>query len=485
MKNTFILLLLLSFISFNTQAQTSKAFVVAGYVYDDSTQLPIANHVVNIFTSGTMTTILTDQNGLYYDSAAANINSTVVIWTADCNGDTLGVFRNIGQATDSIGKIFYLCGSNNPPPCNANIVQSINGNTGTFTLSPNFGNQVAWDINGSSLSGASVTYTFPGPGMYGVCATVSTFACTFTVCDTVVINNNPPGSYDLWGNVYKAPASWAQSGLAVLYAVSNATGSITGIDTVTLDSGGYYFSGLNAGVYRVMAMLDPNDPDFLDYFPTYYGDVVDWMAASDIVVSMNTGADINLVAVPAAGPGGGQIVGTVVEGPNKNQGDPIENILVHLRDVNGNELEYDLTDANGEFNFTSIAYDDYQVRLEIAGVQSPIETVSLNNTAGFAQVNFEYDTLGVRIVLGTSEEFLKANTKLYPNPANEVLYLDITNTELNSLEIDITDLSGRVLQSVSSEEEMVIINLNDLKSGLYFVNVKTAQGSFVKKFVKE
>jgi hypothetical protein len=59
-------------------------------------------------------------------------------------------------------------------------------------------------------------------------------------------------------------------------------------------------------------------------------------------------------------------------------------------------------------------------------------------------------------------------TKLYPNPARNVL--NVTNTE-NSV-VSIIDLNGRLLQSRRSSEYVSRIDVSDLKTGIYLVRVE-------------
>lgn len=86
-------------------------------------------------------------------------------------------------------------------------------------------------------------------------------------------------------------------------------------------------------------------------------------------------------------------------------------------------------------------------------------------------------TLGVNDVL--SSKFA-----VYPNPSNS--FVTITNNDSILLSnVSFTDLNGRTVKNqdftgVSSAE----INVSDLTTGIYFMNVNTDQGMVTKKFVK-
>ncbi|MBT6835096.1 MAG: hypothetical protein HOA61_03550, partial [Bacteroidetes bacterium] len=88
-----------------------------------------------------------------------------------------------------------------------------------------------------------------------------------------------PGSYtinlistpNISGTVYSANGSF---GMVYLYKI-NSSNQYSLIDSTTFDSSGYYrFPYLNSGNYLLHAVLNQNSPNYSDYAPTYYVDVV-------------------------------------------------------------------------------------------------------------------------------------------------------------------------------------------------------------------
>jgi uncharacterized delta-60 repeat protein len=71
---------------------------------------------------------------------------------------------------------------------------------------------------------------------------------------------------------------------------------------------------------------------------------------------------------------------------------------------------------------------------------------------------------------------------IYPNPCNEQLFLEI-NDYANTV-AEILNLQGQVLQSILLQSNKTTIQINNLKSGIYFVHVKSHGGMIVKKFIK-
>ncbi len=483
MKNQLLSLLTFLLISITSVAQ-SQMVSIAGQVTDTLGQ-GVPNVIVTYQTSNITGAVLTNSNGNYVDTLLVQQFDSLYISIIDCDSSLVINDYVINQGTSSIVSNFNYCGAVSVP-CSGTIVQNMNGLTGNFsvnTAQPSASYQ--WNINGTQYTGATAMHTFPGPGMYGICATYSSALCTFTICDTVVINSVPSG-FGLGGQVLKSGV-WAQSGLAYLYAVDTIPGGfgLVGLDTVALDSGGYYFTNLPAGIYTVQVQLDPNDADFFNFFPTYYGDVVSWTFSNSIFLSNNQwNNDINLVPVSLASPGSGNITGSVVEGPNKasGPGDPIKNIYVHLRDVNGNALEFDLTDNNGDFAFENVAFGDYQLILEIPGEAMQPHTFSLSANQASSNTVFEFDTLGVRVVLGFENE-LASKTSLYPNPAIDVLNIDLTGSGIENSEIRVNNIQGQTLIKENTDLNTIELNIESLKTGVYFIHISSEKGQFTKKFV--
>lgn len=88
------------------------------------------------------------------------------------------------------------------------------------------------------------------------------------------------------------------------------------------------------------------------------------------------------------------------------------------------------------------------------------------------------------IALSTNEQ-LATKFNVFPNPANNVV--TITNRENIGVEqIQVYDISGKAVQShISSNENQVQLNIENLASGTYMLQIKTDKGMTVKKIVKK
>ena len=74
------------------------------------------------------------------------------------------------------------------------------------------------------------------------------------------------------------------------------------------------------------------------------------------------------------------------------------------------------------------------------------------------------------------DENIVDNVTVYPNPANDIIRVELQNIA-SVQRIDIYDVTGKLM--VSSKE--TVINVSELESGMYFVNIVTEKGILTKK----
>lgn len=93
------------------------------------------------------------------------------------------------------------------------------------------------------------------------------------------------------------------------------------------------------------------------------------------------------------------------------------------------------------------------------------------------------DTFDVNRALST-DDFFANNFSLYPNPSTGIVNLTgKNNMAINTIQI--TDLNGRVVKNVNAKGvSETQINISDLTTGMYFLNVQTDSGSGTTKIIK-
>ena len=84
-------------------------------------------------------------------------------------------------------------------------------------------------------------------------------------------------------------------------------------------------------------------------------------------------------------------------------------------------------------------------------------------------------------ILGIDE--ISNRTNLYPNPVNDKLYI-VTEAEIK--EIVVYDVYGRLqVTKTPSHQDDATIDVSSLNSGIYFVEIYTDNGNFIKRIIKQ
>jgi len=82
------------------------------------------------------------------------------------------------------------------------------------------------------------------------------------------------------------------------------------------------------------------------------------------------------------------------------------------------------------------------------------------------------------------------NMQIYPNPGSDIFNLQFTVYNLQSVTILLVDLTGRIIYKdnpgkLNTGEHQVPVNLSLLPKGIYFCTLKTSNGTYTRKLVKQ
>lgn len=339
---------------------------------------------------------------------------------------------------------------------------------GPYTYNWNFG-------DGSTSTAASPAHTYNSSGYYMVCLDIADASgCADSHCDSIYVPALPT-TFDISGSVLtgNSPAD-----AAIVYLIVEDSLSLYLIDSISTQQGYYQFRGVSQGNYLIKAALLPSSTSFSNYLPTYYGNELLWSNAASIYVNQTlTGQNIDLIA--GNNPGGpGFVGGLISQGANKQgEGDPEVGVQIMLLDMNDNPVQYTFSNAQGEWEFSNIAYGTYQVYAEIPGKTTEPVTVTLS------QANETVDNIGLTVetqrVIGTVtgiEEILMSTSSLYPNPTSGGATMTIATDRSANAELVILNAMG---QEVMREELLLNVGQQDLNfnissspMGIYFMQLR-------------
>ena len=154
-----------------------------------------------------------------------------------------------------------------------------------------------------------------------------------------------------------------------------------------------------------------------------------------------------------------------------------------------NNLNWGIAAHQDQATLKTWHFNDLPDSYEIAR-QEYIYSVQGNRNPYVDSVNFvchiDFDNMSY---LPTScnvgiEEQLAANFSVFPVPSNGNIYAQVNGLKITGYTI--TDLSGRtVLAANSLNEDVLVVNGNQLKTGKYLIEVQTSLGSTRGSFIKD
>lgn len=238
------------------------------------------------------------------------------------------------------------------------------------------------------------------------------------------------------------------------------------------------------------------------------------MAAATKIVSVKVGNIVNLAtgvanfpitvklyksngAFPASAASGLTQIATVNKALNKSTADAQGNLIAATETIN---FVSAVPVAAGDIIVVEVSHATVNGGLFLMGAVAPTAT----GTSGYIKATgcsiaapTDISTVNVgtppapangKIVLdlvenasASSEQFFAENFTLYPNPTTDVLNISSKNG-LNASEIRITDLSGKV---VKVQKDASTVNVSDLATGTYLIDITTNEGKASSKFIKK
>ena len=98
----------------------------------------------------------------------------------------------------------------------------------------------------------------------------------------------------------------------------------------------------------------------------------------------------------------------------------------------------------------------------------------------------DLEILSYGTAVGINENAGRLNWKVYPNPANNVLHINVIIEKAEDVDYQIVDISGKVVKSGKfSSTEDALISIDDLNSGSYFIIITTESGQVNRKLFQK
>ena len=257
------------------------------------------------------------------------------------------------------------------------------------------------------------------------------------------------------------------------------------VQTITVTNGTYLADSLQTGMYHVR--FTPNPILYPGVAPLYYTNGDTWATATAIGLPcfLNNG-NINSDTLNAMS-GSGVITGNIIIDTSylKSPTVAFANALVKLYNQSNQVIAFTYSDANGNYQFTSVPSGVYAIKLDVPYIpQVNAHSISLVGNDVIIGADFAILTDGIfaldNLELGINE-VVQQHVEMYPNPAKEKV--TFTNDSNSPLSFELLTINGVVVQTGSIGVGMSTLDVQHLSEGMYFVNLggKELRKLIVKK----
>ncbi len=210
--------------------------------------------------------------------------------------------------------------------------------------------------------------------------------------------------------------------------------AIVTLGDITNDEGDYIFENIKAGTYD-------------------YKVEKEWhhTAEGQVIVEDNVKVDVTLFAVTF----------TVEFNVSDTKGNSIEDATITLGDIINNE---------GDYLFEGITAGTYNYKVEKEGY---------NTVKGSIPVFYD---ISVKITMSEDKTHVVlpdgVALKIFPNPARDKFYIESSET---IKQVRLINTGGQVIKDIIVNEPQAVINANNLRMGIYFMQIHTANSVITER----
>jgi len=107
-----------------------------------------------------------------------------------------------------------------------------------------------------------------------------------------------------------------------------------------------------------------------------------------------------------------------------------------------------------------------------------------SSSTNYNNINGSYYPCSNTLITDSTQIKKLIDTKFYPNPTPNLLYIDLLNLSDSITQLSIIDLTGKLVYSISQPQGILIVNFADFAIGTYFVKLESESGVLIKKIIK-
>lgn len=163
--------------------------------------------------------------------------------------------------------------------------------------------------------------------------------------------------------------------------------------------------------------------------------------------------------------------------------------ILYSGSYNGHIYKFTNIDGNltGTFDRDSTYLDIWEGIYSYVSIEDVTNDGMLDMTIGNYSGGVAFykgDTAAINVSI--AEEVLPFNdVKLYPNPTNSLLTIDLGTNDFENYQLQILDLLGKSILHQTITDRQTVISLSNLSQGIYLVRLNNQTESKIYKIVKE
>jgi photosystem II stability/assembly factor-like uncharacterized protein len=188
--------------------------------------------------------------------------------------------------------------------------------------------------------------------------------------------------------------------------------------------------------------------------------------------------------------------------PNHNIIESIQFVSEMKGFATGGARNY-LTSGGGSYFFISKTIDGGETWATFDTLGIPLNSIYfINDTIGFVSGNYELIMKSIGQIdklpenypwhlvesVGVDDNKLQnSNINIYPNPTDGILYIQSINSNNKFVKIRLTNVSGQFVDigNIDTNNQVIQLNLSDLKSGIYILEIKYQDKVETMKILKK
>jgi hypothetical protein len=141
----------------------------------------------------------------------------------------------------------------------------------------------------------------------------------------------------------------------------------------------------------------------------------------------------------------------------------------------GNDGSIDLTVSGGTAPYAFL-WNTADTTEDLSGLNAGVYTVNITDSNNCVFV----DSVTVGLSTGIAEVSLKNNLSIYPNPSNGLVTI---KTAAKYQEINVLDMTGKVILTANDYELIKTIDLSSRQKGIYFIAIQGESERVIKKLI--